>query len=538
MHQTDSGEGSASQSSRWLDRISITTKLAAMAIAFVVIVVALSGATAFSLYITDSIRGHVWGEGLWSKSQKDAVHHLNRYAHSGDPADYDRYRASLQTVLGHRKARLEMEKPEYDAEAVAEGFTKGGHPAADVPRYIFLFRKFGNVSHMRDAIELWRLGDAHIDELMNHAETLHTAIVSGTLTPERRRDLLERIESVHTRLAPIEDEFSTTLNEGARWMHRVLLQSLLAAAAALLVTGLWMSWRISRELHDGIRQLEQGALQVAAGNLDHRVEIRTRDELGRLAWQFNEMIEHRRITEHALRAHADALSRSNADLERFAVIASHDLQEPLRTVNSCTQLIAKKVAHGDADTRELSGFVTEAVHRMRQLIDGLQAYTRVQRRKDEHSAAKLEDALQTALDSLKDMIRANGAVVAYEPLPEVRANGTQISQVFQNLISNALKFNGNRPAQIHISAERLTDEWRVTVRDQGIGIEPRFAGRIFNLFQRLHTRDHYPGNGLGLAISRKIIEQHGGRIWFEPREPGVAFHFTLPAADQEMPAAA
>jgi PAS domain S-box-containing protein len=244
-----------------------------------------------------------------------------------------------------------------------------------------------------------------------------------------------------------------------------------------------------------------------------------------------EDISARKRAETELAAHAAELARSNAELERFAYVASHDLQEPLRTVTSFTQLLAQRFAdRNDPEVHEYVGFITESVQRMRELIEGLLAYSRVSRQRVAPEDVDLNECLRQAVANLDAAIRASGARVTHDPLPRLRANPSLILHLLQNLIGNALKFRraGVAP-EVHVSAAREDDAWRISVRDNGIGIDPQHAKRIFVLFQRLHTRDDFPGNGLGLAICKKIVEQHGGRIWVEPANPGTVFHFTLPA---------
>jgi PAS domain S-box-containing protein len=226
----------------------------------------------------------------------------------------------------------------------------------------------------------------------------------------------------------------------------------------------------------------------------------------------------------------DELRRSNADLEQFAYIASHDLQEPLRAVAGMVQLLQKRY-QGQLDDRadEYISHAVEAAARMQALIQGLLTYSRVERRNQPIEPVDAGACLQTALKNLDVSIRESHAVIETEPLPTVQADPVQLTQLFQNLIGNGIKFRGGNEPQIQISATRLKAAWQFSVRDNGIGIEPQYFERIFLIFQRLHTRREYSGTGIGLALCKKIIERHGGLIWVES-EPGrgSTFHFTLP----------
>jgi light-regulated signal transduction histidine kinase (bacteriophytochrome) len=226
---------------------------------------------------------------------------------------------------------------------------------------------------------------------------------------------------------------------------------------------------------------------------------------------------------------AQELRRSNEELEQFAYVASHDLQEPLRMVASYTQLLARRYADKlDDDAREFINFAVDGARRMQALIDALLQYSRVGTRGVEIATVDLNEVLDAVRANLSLAIEEAGGAVEAEALPAVSADRTQMIQLFQNLIGNALKFRGAEPPRVHVSATTGQGMAHVVVRDNGIGIDARYANRIFLVFQRLHTQAEYPGTGIGLAVCRKIVERHGGTIWVES-EPGrgSAFHFTI-----------
>jgi signal transduction histidine kinase len=231
------------------------------------------------------------------------------------------------------------------------------------------------------------------------------------------------------------------------------------------------------------------------------------------------------------------LARSNSDLQQFAYVASHDLQEPLRMVASYTQLLAKRYKGKlDQDADEFIAFAVNGASRMQALIQDLLAFSRVDRQGQHFEPTSVETLLSYALDNLKGAIEDSQAVVTHDPLPVVMADERQFLHLLQNLLSNAIKFKGRESPQIHLSAERREKEWVFSVRDNGIGIDPQYSERIFVLFQRLHTNAEYPGTGIGLALCKKIIERHGGRIWMESElGQGATFYFTLPARDVPSP---
>ncbi|WP_257388130.1 CHASE domain-containing protein [Tahibacter caeni] len=246
-------------------------------------------------------------------------------------------------------------------------------------------------------------------------------------------------------------------------------------------------------------------------------------------------ITRRRETEQALEQQRSELARSNADLEQFAYVASHDLQEPLRMVASYVQLLARRYKGKlDADADDFIGFAVDGALRMQRLIDDLLTYSRIATRPVEARDVAAADCLQVALRNLAARVQETGAEIRVGALPTVRVDPLQLSQLFQNLVANALKFSSDAPPHVTIDAEREQDHWHFRVRDNGIGLDPQYADRIFVIFQRLHTRQQYSGTGIGLAICKKIVERAGGRIWVESRPgDGATFHFTLPVLESD-----
>ncbi len=242
------------------------------------------------------------------------------------------------------------------------------------------------------------------------------------------------------------------------------------------------------------------------------------------------MRRERRRGEEKLRLSVEELARSNAELEQFAYVVSHDLQEPLRMVASYVQLIEERYKDQlDSSAREFIAYAVDGATRMKRMITDLLAYSRVGKNGKEIVAVDCQAALGQACADLRASITEAAAEISHGLLPTVLADAAQFAHLFQNLIGNAIKFRSQAPPRIHVSAERNGQEWVFSVRDNGIGLDPQFADRIFLVFQRLHAREEYPGTGIGLAIARKIVEHRGGRIWVES-EPGkgATFRFSVP----------
>jgi len=240
-------------------------------------------------------------------------------------------------------------------------------------------------------------------------------------------------------------------------------------------------------------------------------------------------VTERKRAETELQIAMQELQHSNRELEQFAYVASHDLQEPLRTIIGMVQLLQRKYKDNlDARAEQYIDFTVEAATHMQSLINDLLDYSRLGRRGLPLGEVNLNEILDLALNGLNTLIETNQAVITYDRLPTVTAERSQMIRLFQNLISNAIKFRGKHIPEIHIAARAVDARWEFSVRDNGIGIEPQYFERIFSIFQRLHTRAEYSGTGIGLSICKKIVENHGGRMWVES-EPGngSVFYFTL-----------
>ncbi len=255
----------------------------------------------------------------------------------------------------------------------------------------------------------------------------------------------------------------------------------------------------------------------------------------KLISELEDSLEELKRTKEELEQKSLDLTRSNDDLKDFAFSVSHDLQEPLRIIAGYVNLLARRYkGELDSDADEFIEYTVDGVKRMQALIKDLLEYSQVGTREKHFKPIESSLAVGLAVGNLQTAIEECGAVVTYDELPTVTADLSLMSRLFQNLIGNAIKFRGKDTPGVHISAGRKGTEWVFSVRDNGIGIDSRQTERIFLIFQRLHDRDEYPGTGIGLAICRKIVERHGGRIWVES-EPGKGstFYFTIPDPDRE-----
>ena len=269
-------------------------------------------------------------------------------------------------------------------------------------------------------------------------------------------------------------------------------------------------------------------------SLEQKVADRTK-ELSKANRDMEQEILERWRAEEELKQTMSKLARSNKELEEFAHIASHDLQEPLRMVSSYTQLLQRRYKDKlDSDANEFIGYAVDGAKRMQTLINDLLVYSRITTQGHPLEATNFSDVFARAVTNLAGSIEDSGAIVTQDSLPTLPADASQLVSVFQNLIGNGIKYHGDHPPRMHVSAVEDGDEWLFSFKDNGIGIESEFAERIFQIFQRLHSKAKYAGTGIGLAICKKVIERHDGRIWVESEpQKGSTFYFTLPISNQE-----
>ena len=312
------------------------------------------------------------------------------------------------------------------------------------------------------------------------------------------------------------------------------LQDFWDAGIALAISAVMLAGVLAiRPLFLAIKEAA-AVLQQDKEVLEKKVAVRTeelRDANARLSVELDE----RRRAEQRMAQYAGDLARSNAELEQFAYVASHDLQEPLRMVASFTQLLARRYQGKlDQNADEFIGFAVDGARRMQELINDLLAYSRVGTRGKPLAPTDLTEVLKDAEANLHQAIEESGAVITHDPLPVVSGDPVQLTQLFQNLLANAIKFRNAAAPRIHVSAQAREEDWLLSVKDNGIGIAPEHQERIFAIFQRLHGRGEYPGTGIGLALCKKIVERHGGHIWVESAPgQGSTFYFNIPGGEEK-----
>ena len=379
--------------------------------------------------------------------------------------------------------------------------------------------------------ELLTLIEIDFADAVNAGQTVIDTTDDLHIALERFEDDLERIDFLlDDRIQPLIHAETVRANLDARRSSVIAItMTILMGVLAISITGI-VTWVIIRSIVSSVQQLSEGARNVGEGNLHYRIEVKTRDELGLLALKFNEMAEERMMAEEEIARQAKQLEVSNRELEQFAYIASHDLQEPLRKVVSFTQLLNDRY-QGKMDEKadRWIEFIVDGASRMQDLIQDLLLYSRVKIQGKKFVPTDFAVVCQIAVANLDTALSEFGGRVSSVDLPTLPADSSQMVRLFQNLIGNAIKYRSDLQPIIEVSAKPENGDWVFAFRDNGIGIDPKNSERIFDMFQRLHSRDEYSGTGIGLAVCKKIVERHGGTIRvISEVGKGSTFEFTIP----------
>ena len=453
-------------------------------------------------------------------------------------------------------AALNLENALINEETGVRGYILSGDPRSLEPyeegravehrAYLDLERRgavtgsvlVDDLRRVRARAGTWQL--RFVEPILRSAPTADTRSIAHTLAGKRLFD------AIRASLGQLQGDLASRLASERRQLSSdaSFLEDVLLIAAGLIVGSvLGAGLLLRRIITQPLASLGAEAEHVAAGNFAKPVAInegaREIVELSDGIDAMRRRIVHELTTVEEARARLESqaleLQRSNAELEQFAYVASHDLQEPLRKIASFCQALEHRY-HGQLDARadQYIEFAVDGAKRMQILINDLLAFSRVGRSGHEHEPVDLNDVLAAAKSSLASAIAESGATVVADSLPVVLGERSLLVSLFQNLIGNAIKFRGSDPPSVHVAVTREDDHWSFSCSDNGIGVEPAYADRIFVIFQRLHTKEAYPGTGIGLAMCRKIVEYHGGRMWLDPTHtPGAEFRFTLPIAKEQ-----
>nr|WP_090051643.1 sensor histidine kinase [Lentzea fradiae] len=381
-----------------------------------------------------------------------------------------------------------------------------------------------------------------------YADPTIAAVRAGAQPPDESVGK-ERFDAVRVALSALQEELAEERAQGRAGLNdsaTSMAVTCIIAMAVVLLAVLGCVAAVLMHVVGPVTRLRQHVAMVAGGDFAHTVTATGPSELRELGRDVDVMrtrivdeLDQAQKRNAALDAATAELRRSNAELEQFAYVASHDLQEPLRKVASFCQLLERRY-RGQLDERatQYIDFAVDGAKRMQLLINDLLAFSRVGRHREKHVVVPAAELVEDARRNLAQAVEDAGATIEVGELPEVRGEARLLTAVFQNLLGNAVKFRGEQAPHVRVDAEPGDDDnWVFSVRDNGIGIEEQYAERIFVIFQRLHGKDRYAGTGIGLAMCRKIVEYHGGRIWLDTEVTGgTTIRFTLPRANAEIPA--
>ncbi|HEV3066638.1 MAG TPA: CHASE3 domain-containing protein [Streptosporangiaceae bacterium] len=459
---------------------------------------------------------------------------------------------TLDPAANHA-AQLEVEL--LNQETGVRGYALSGKPAFLTPYTGGLAGQQQQVTMLRQLLAGMPATIARLNQVLQRADTWRDTYAQPTIAQVRAAGKpvvspsvdqgKADFDQIRAALAALQADIAAQHNQATGTLHSAasaLQATLVVIAVALLAAVLVLAFGLWRSAILPLSRLASDARQVAEGDFEHQVEPGGPAEMRAVGADVNRMRE-RILAElsalqaaHAtLEARTEDLQRSNSELEQFAYVASHDLQEPLRKVASFCQLLQRRYAGRlDAKADEYIEHAVDGAKRMQALINDLLAFSRVGRTAQRREPVSCAVLLAQAWANLAADVRRTHATIEVGELPVVLGEASLLTAVFQNLIGNALKFCADEPPRVSVSARRDGESWLFSFRDNGIGIEPEYAERIFVIFQRLHDKATYPGTGIGLAMARKIIEYHGGRIWLDTTiTAGARFWFTLPALPEE-----
>ena len=470
----------------------------------------------------------------------------------------DRAASVTDTMVNHSSPALitavRLESAMLDQETGIRGYGLSGQTSFLDPYTEGLVDEKAAVARLRTLSAGDAVATADLDAVLARVKTWQDDIASPiaaappggpvALAAQRSDQGKDEFDAIRAAAAVQQAHLQTANDSAKRQLQTAQSQRdwvFTAVALVILLLSALVVAGLRRGVTTPLERLSRDVREVGAGEFAHAVTATTGPaDLRRLAEDV-ELMRRRLADELAfsdqararLDEQADELRRSNGELEQFAYVASHDLQEPLRKVASFCQLLQRRYADKlDERADQYIAFAVDGANRMQTLINDLLAFSRVGRMHKEYAPVDLEQVFTGTVDALSIAVEESGAVITHDPLPVLTADSTQIGMLFQNLIGNAIKFRDpDRTPEIHLSAVQDGDRWQFAVQDNGIGIGTEFADRVFVIFQRLHTKEAYPGNGIGLAMCKKIVEFHGGTIAVDPdTERGTRISFTLPLA--------
>lgn len=531
------------------NQISISRKLYLIFGFMAVVIVFELLALKYSMQNLQAVRAFVYGESVWSKAQKDSVHYLNRLAMTKDEADFRSYEASLFVPHECRPARLELYKENPDMDIVRKGFINGKIHPDDVDPILHMIRNYAWLGHIKTALSTWK----EADEILQQFEQIALKYRDAVLVEKdqyKTEDYLNQLHQLNIQLGEAEDRFSHALQEGARWLEGVILLSLVALVITVELTGFLLIFFLSRSISLRLNLLIDTAKKIGDGTFPQELPVTSEDEIGKLTRSINQMgrtiqssqgelerkIEDRTSQLREVARENELLyeeaKRAVKTRDEFFSIASHELKTPITALQLSLQLIEKNLVQASLDKEWLSTQISKSLKLARKLTsmqDTLMDVTSISGGHFQMHIAR-EDLVPVIKSNIEDAkLAESSSLVTYSGPDTLMASfdSTRIGQVVTNLVRNGLKYGNGLPVEVSLSAtEKLV---RISVTDQGSGIPSSEHEKVFERFIRVNTDNAISGLGMGLYISRQIMEAHKGSLVIEKSDSrGTKFVATFP----------
>lgn len=498
----------------------------------------------FSITTLSAVRSYVGGEGLWSKAQKDAILNLREYAYSHDEADYLAFQKFLEVPYGDKAGRIELEKANPDYAVVRKSLLQGRNHPEDIDGMAKLLRRFYNVSYLKKAFTAWAKAEPALDELVAIGEQLHALVRRGG-SREEISVLLFDIDRLNIEVTKLEDNFSLTLGEGARWLENLVLKTVLALSLTIGLTSVLIAISINRNLKRGVDAIISGSELIRGGSLKTRVPVYSLDEIGMVATAFNEMtetldrnIQELKTTEEQMKCEKRRAEKSEHAKHQFLINMSHEMRTPLNAILGFARHLEK--AAKDKDQRESVQMIIESGDHLLITLNDILDFTKIETGEIRFVNAPFQ--VSNSVKSTVQLIQQNAGLKKIElhysvdpSIPDtIYGDGPRLSQILLGLASNALKFTEQGSIDIsaktvHKENKKITIEFRV--KDTGIGIPKDKQEKIFDLFEQASNEmtRKFGGTGIGLSIVKHLVALQHGEISVSsiPGE-GSEFCFRLP----------
>ena len=499
----------------------------------------------FSITTLSAVRSYVGGEGLWSKSQKNAILNLREYGYTYDEKNYEAFKEFLKVPFGDKIARIEMSKANPDLVKVREGFLQGRNHPDDIDNMIGLTRRFSKVYYLNKAFVAWQKAEPVLDELLEIGKRLHVLIESPNIDKEKITVLLYEIERLNTELTTLEDDFSYTLGEGARWLEGMVLRLVLALSITIGTTSILIAVSINRSIKKGLDVIVDGAELVKKGELETRVEVFANDEIGRVATAFNEMIatlEHKvaesKVTEAKLVTERQRAQSSERAKHVFLINMSHEIRTPMNGIQGFANYIRGSLT--DKEHLEAIEMIIKSADHLMRILNDILDFSGLGNGEVDFikQPLKVRDVIKDACLYVESNAKLKKISLSYSigaRVPDIFiGDSIRLSQIFVNLVSNAIKFTENGTVVISAdiideSKENVVIEFRV--KDTGIGIPAEKQQKIFELFEQgaSSASRKFGGVGLGLSMVKRLVELQNGKIFLESTpDKGSEFYFRMP----------